>query len=107
MDNGQHVQNEEGREQAPLLFKMINRPTEQFKRLKENPKILVALLIVTGLTILGTLFMINNVNVPADDVLFEGMSAEEMKVMTLIGQVGAVLAGLFIPVISILISSVI
>ncbi|MDV2583640.1 Yip1 family protein, partial [Alkalibacillus haloalkaliphilus] len=37
----------EHKKEKPSLFKVITDPGEQFSRIKENPKVLVPLLIVT------------------------------------------------------------
>ena len=49
--------------EKPSLIGMIMNPTVQFERIRENPKILVAILIVTFLTVIGMLMMSSGMDI--------------------------------------------
>src|SRR5690625_5275690 len=86
---------------------MIMSPREQLERVRENPKILVAILIVTALTIVGMLLMLNSIDFIGKDPTLSGMSEEEMMMVTMVSQIGFVFTGLFTPAFSILLISVV
>lgn len=94
--------------EKPSLFGMIMNPKIQFERLRENPKILVALLIVTFLSLVGSAMMATGM----EDVLrsmpdMQGLSEEEIVVVTIVSQITAIVGGLLTPVFMILLSTVI
>lgn len=92
--------------EKPSLFGMIMNPGEQFKRIKENPKFIVALIVVTVLTVIGMGLMLSGMDFLNDPSL-EGMGEDEMMMVALIGQITFVVTGLFTPIFSILISTVV
>src|SRR5690625_4142289 len=98
--------NEEVVLEKPSLFGMIMNPKEQFERIRENPKIIVALILVTVITTIGLLLMVNGTDF-ADENELVGLSEEEIMMVTLIGHIAFVAVGVFTPVIAILISSII
>lgn len=93
--------------EKPSIFGMIMNPREQFERIRENPKIIVALLLVTVLTIVGMLLMLNGMDFVGDDPELASMSEEEIMFITLFGQISFVVVGLFTPIVSILIAAVV
>lgn len=90
----------------PSLFGMIMNPREQFEKIRENPKIILALAIVTIMTTVGMLLMLSGVDI-VDEADFVGMGEEEIMMITLIAQFGFIAVGVFTPPIAILISSII
>lgn len=92
--------------EKPSIFGMILNPGEQFLRIKENPKIIVALLIVTLLTTIGSVMMAQGIDF-TNDPNFAGASEEEMMFLAITMQVTFIAVGLFSPVFGALISSVI
>lgn len=91
---------EETNVQKPSLFGMIWSPTEQFERLKERPKIWGALVIITILFIIGTWLTTLGIQTEVP-----GLTAEETEMINVFAAAGSVIGGLFIPIITILISS--
>jgi len=106
MTNEMNTEIEQPNLEKPSLFGMIMNPREQFEKIRENPKIIVALIIVTLLTIVGMLLMMNGIDFMNDPNL-AGMSEEEMMMVTMFSQIGFVIVGVFTPVITLLISSVV
>lgn len=104
MTNEMNTEIEQPKLEKPSLFGMIMNPREQFEKIRENPKIIVALIIVTLLTIVGMLLMMNGIDFMNDPNL-AGMSEEEMMMVTMFSQIGFVIVGVFTPVIGILIGS--
>lgn len=104
MTNEMNTEIEQPKLEKPSLFGMIMNPREQFEKIRENPKIIVALIIVTLLTIVGMLLMMNGIDF-MDDPALAGMSEEEMMMVTMFSQIGFVIVGVFTPVIGILIGS--
>lgn len=92
--------------EKPSIFGMIMSPGEQFNRIRENPKILVALLIVTALTTIGSVLMMNSIDVTNDPNIV-GMGEEELMMVTLFSQITLVIVGLLSPIFIVLISTVI
>lgn len=90
----------------PSLFGMIMNPTEQFDRIRKNPKIIVALLLVTILTTIGMALMLQTMDFESSPELV-GFSEEELMFAALIGQITFVVVGVFTPVFVILISTIV
>lgn len=98
--------NEETVMEKPSIFGMIMNPVMQFKRIKSNPKILVAMIIVTLFTALGMFMMTQGIDYtqqPGMDVMDEN----ELMIMTTIANATVVIIGVFTPVFSVLVSSAI
>src|SRR5690625_376890 len=93
--------------EKPSIFGMIMNPTEQFERIRKNPKIIVALIVVTLLTVVGMLLMLNGIDFIGDDPELLSMDEEALVVITFITQISFILVGIFTPIITILISSAI
>src|SRR5699024_178294 len=96
--------NEEPVIEKPSIFGMIMNPVMQFKRIKSNPKILVAMIIVTLFTALGMFMMTQGIDYtqqPGMDVMDEN----ELMIMTTIANATVVIIGVFTPVFSVLVSS--
>ncbi|MBO1002829.1 Yip1 family protein [Pseudogracilibacillus auburnensis] len=92
--------------EKPSIFGMIMSPGEQFNRIRENPKIFVALLIVTALSIIGSILMVTGFD-PTTDPNLAGMSEDELMFVTMGAQIVLILTGLLSPVITVLVLSVI
>ncbi|MFD2130374.1 Yip1 family protein [Pseudogracilibacillus auburnensis] len=92
--------------EKPSIFGMIMSPGEQFNRIRENPKIFVALLIVTALSIIGSTLMVTGFD-PTTDPNLAGMSEDELMFVTMGAQIVLILTGLLSPVITVLVLSVI
>src|SRR5699024_6657877 len=98
--------NEEPVIEKPSIFGMIMNPVMQFKRIKSNPKIIVAMIIVTLFTALGMFMMTQGIDYtqqPGMDVMDEN----ELMIMTTIENATVVIIGVFTPVFSVLVSSAI
>lgn len=104
MTNEMNPEVEETRVEKPSLFGMIMNPREQFERIKQNPKIIVALIIVTLLTTVGMVMMANGIDFMNDPTL-AGMPEEELMMVAMISQIGFVIVGVFTPVFGILIAA--
>lgn len=100
------MEQQETRVEKPSLFGMIMNPREQFERIRENPKIIVALLIVTFLTIVGLLMMESGMDL-SDDPSLAGMSEEELLLVSIAGQIMFIIMGLFTPIVIILITTLV
>jgi hypothetical protein len=93
------------KKQSPKLFNMFWSPGEQLERIRQNPKIWIPLLIVTILYIAGSTIMALTMKV--EDFMVPGMASEEAEMIAAMGKVMAAVTGFFIPIITILISTVI
>lgn len=108
MTNEMQMNNEEGIVlKKPSIFGMIMNPTEQFERIKKNPKFIVALLIVTGLTMVGMFLMAQGMDFIGNDPELMEMGEEALVFITLIAQITFVVAGLFTPIITIVVATAI
>ncbi|MGM8364084.1 Yip1 family protein [Virgibacillus sp. W0181] len=96
---------EETNVQKPSLFGIITNPTEQLERIKERPIIWVPLIIVTILFIIGTWLTTLGVDVTAGMEEVGGMDEESMAMVKTFAVIGSVIGGLFIPILTVLISS--
>lgn len=103
INNGDTVN---GNAEKPSLFGMILQPTEQLQRIRENPKILVALIIVSILSAIGMVMMSTGIDM-SDMSELEGLGEEELAIVNVIGQIGFAITGLFTPIVTIFISTVI
>src|SRR5690625_5529916 len=90
--------------EKPSIFGMIMNPTEQFERIRKNPKIIVALSVVTLLTVVGMLLMLIGIDFIGDDPELLSMADEAVVVITFITEITVILVGIFTPIITILIS---
>ncbi|MEI3607273.1 Yip1 family protein [Pseudogracilibacillus sp. SE30717A] len=104
MANEMNSEVEETIAEKPSLFGMIMNPKEQFERIRENPKVIVALIIVTLITTVGMLMMANGIDFVNDPSL-AGMPEEELMIVAMMSQIGFVIIGVVTPVFGILISA--
>lgn len=105
-DNVENHMGNEARMEKPSLFGMIGSPRKQFERIRENPTILVALIVVTILAIISTLFTLQGMDVQLEEDL-AGLGEGEMLLFTIITQVTAVIVATIAPSIVILIGAAI
>lgn len=89
----------------PSLFGMIWSPGEQFEKIRQRPTIWIAMLIVTLLTMIGTLLTMMGMDMST--VPLDGMSEDEIAMVEMFAKITGAVMGLFIPIISVLISSAI
>ncbi len=89
----------------PSLLGMLGNPGEQFEKIRNRPTIWGALIIVTLITMVGLLLTFMNMDM--EDVMGEGVGAEQAAVIKTITTITGVVTGLFTPIISVLISSVV
>ncbi len=93
--------------EKPSLLGIITEPSTQFKRIKENPRVLVPFIIVTILSVLGMLLMMTQIDFLGDDPFFTDMTEEEVMIATIFAQATFAITGLLIPIFAILINTVI
>lgn len=104
MHNNENFTQNQVELEKPSLLGMIMNPREQFERIRENPKIIVALIIVTVLTLIAAIFTLQGMeDLIADELV--GLSDEEMMIVVIVAQVTAVVSAIFSPVIIVLISA--
>lgn len=80
----------------PSLFGMIMNPGEQFDRIRQNPKVLVGILLVTLMLIVGSvLSFINGAALTGDLSSDLGVTEDEAAIFgTIMGVVGVVVGGI-------------
>lgn len=103
MQNNETIENVVELEK-PSLIGLIMNPSEQFERIRKNPKIFVALIVVTIMTIVAALLSLQGM----DEILEQemvGVSEEELMIFTIATQITIVVMATFTPAIIILISS--
>jgi hypothetical protein len=93
--------------EKPSIFGMIMNPGEQFMRLRERPIFLVPFIIVTVLTIIGMWMMSQGIDFTELDENMPPVSGDELAFFETITKITFFVTGLFTPIISILISTVI
>ncbi len=93
------------KQKNPMLFSMFWSPGEQLNRIRQNPKIWIPLLIVTILYIVGTTIMAFTMKV--EDFRLPQMTSQEAEMASAIGKATAAVSGFFVPIMTILISTVI
>src|SRR5699024_2670670 len=98
--------NEEPVIEKPSIFGMIMNPVMQFKRIKSNPKILVAMIIVTLFTALRMFMMTQGIVYTPPTGMYV-MDENELMIMTTIANASVVIIAVFTPVFSVLVSSAI
>jgi len=90
--------------EKPSLLGMITNPRQQFHRIRINPKIIIALIVVTIMTMVVVLLTLKGMG----DLLAEefiGFSAEELVVIKAVIQILTIAMTLLAPVLIILISA--
>lgn len=95
---------EESKLENPSLLGMITNPTEQFERIKERPKIWIAMIIITILFIIGTWLTTLGMDIVGE---VEGVELDEESaaMVQTFAVIGSVIGALFIPIFTVLISS--
>src|SRR5690625_6561621 len=66
-----------GEVEKPSVFGMIMNPKEQLEKIRNNPKSLMPVLIVTAVTFIGILLLYYSFTVPPE--LFEELSEQELQ----------------------------
>lgn len=89
----------------PSLFGMFWSPREQFEKIRQNPRIWIPLMMVTILYIVA--YTVLAMSLKAEDLMLPGMTLAEAEMVVAISKATTVVSGFFIPVFTILISSVI
>lgn len=98
--------NEETVMEKPSIFGMIMNPVIQFKRIKNNPKALVAMIVVTLFSAFGMFMMTQGVDYTQQPGM-GAMDENELMIVTTVANATVVIIGLFTPIFSILVSSAI
>lgn len=106
MQNNENFVQNQVEKDNPELLGMIMNPREQFERIRENPKIVVALIVVTLLALIAALFSFKGMEQILEAEL-GAVSEEEMMILTIVAQITAVVTALFTPIVTVLISSAI
>lgn len=94
---------EETNVKNPSLFGIITSPSVQFERIKERPKIWVAMLIVTLLFVFGT--WLSTLGIDMTEIDGVEMDEESIAFVQIFTTIGTVIGGLIIPILTVLISS--
>lgn len=96
------IQTETPVKEKPSLFGMILNPGEQFKRLKENPKIWIPLLMVTAIFTIAA--VVNSLGMDIEELLGntwqEELDEEMLAFVAITARVGAVIGGVVIPILT-------
>lgn len=98
--------NEETVVEKPSILGIIMNPVEQFERIKNNPKVLVAMIVVTLLTTLGMYMMTQGIDYTQQPGL-GAMDEDELMILTMVANFTMVITGLFTPIVTVLISAAI
>lgn len=89
---------------SPSLLGMIHQPKEQFIRIRKNPKVIVALIIITVITIITALITLDGMDHFLEEEL-AGLTDEELIIVTVITQITTVALATIVPTIIILIGA--
>ncbi|CAH2713437.1 Membrane protein YknW [Neobacillus rhizosphaerae] len=93
------------KKQSPKLLGMFTSPSEQFERIKQNPKIWVPLIIISILYAIGMTLMA--LSMDAEALIGEGIPEDQAEIILVVTKVTMMVMGIFSPIIGILISSAI
>lgn len=88
----------------PSLFGMFGNPLKQFNRIRENPKIIFALIIVTIIGIISVLFTLDGMEAALEEELV-GLTGDEILIFTIITQITTIVMATFVPAIIIVITA--
>lgn len=99
-----HGVDQEKQLENPSLLGMIGSPREQFVRMRENPKIIVALIVVTLIAIITALLTLEGMEAFLDDELL-GLTDDELLIFTVVTQITTVVLATFVPALIILIGA--
>src|SRR5690625_1198264 len=94
-----------GEVEKPSVFGMIMNPKEQLEKIRNNPKSLMPVLIVTAVTFIGILLLYYSFTVPPE--LFEELSEQELQLALNVGKITLIVAGLIGPIFGITLASLI
>lgn len=97
--------NLETKKQSPKLLGMFTSPSEQFERIKQNPKIWVPLIIISIIYAIGMTLMA--LSMDAETLIGAGIPEDQAEVILVVTKVTMAVMGIFSPIIGILISSAI
>lgn len=95
----------ETKKQSPKLLGMFTSPSEQFERIKQNPKIWVPLIIISIIYAIGMTLMA--LSMDAETLIGAGIPEDQAEVILVVTKVTMAVMGIFSPIIGILISSAI
>lgn len=95
------------KEKNACLFAFLYAPSEQFNRLKERPKIIFPLFIVTVITVLGIILSAQGIDLIENDPELLQMSEGELAIFFLVSQTVFAIVGMMTPIVMIFISTVI
>jgi len=90
--------------EKPSLLGMITNPLQQFHRIRSNPKIIIALIVVTIMTMIAVLFSLEGMDGELAEE-FIGFSEAELVVIKVIIQIITIILAMIAPVLIILISA--
>ncbi|WP_251552425.1 Yip1 family protein [Neobacillus muris] len=93
------------KKETPSLIGMFTSPSEQFNRIKANPKIWLPLLVVSILYAIGLFFMVSAMDVST--LIDQGVPEDQADVILGITKVTVAITGIITPIIGALFSSVI
>jgi hypothetical protein len=93
------------KKQSPKLLGMFTSPSEQFERIKQNPKIWVPLIIISILYAIGMTLMA--LSMDAETLIGAGIPEDQAEIILVVTKVTMMVMGIFSPIIGILISSAI
>lgn len=92
---------------SACIFPFIIHPSEHLKRIRENPKIILPLILVTFFTIVGVILAAQGIDIVENDPELLQMSEAELGIFLLITQTMFAFIGLMTPIITIFLSTVI
>ncbi|WP_312471205.1 Yip1 family protein [Neobacillus sp.] len=93
------------KKQSPKLLGMFTSPSEQFERIKQNPKFWVPLIIISILYAIGMTLMA--LSMDAETLIGTGIPEDQAEIILVVTKVTMMVMGIFSPIIGILISSAI
>ena len=88
---------------GPSLFGMITQPVEQFERIKRKPKIWVPMLMITLLSVIGTFFLTQALDI--SELIGDEVPSEQVEFVKIFTLVTMIIIGVFSPIVSVLITS--
>lgn len=98
------LQEETTEVENPSVLGLIHQPREQFTRIRDNPKVIVALIIVTLIAIVTALLTVGGAQAALEAELL-GLTDEEMELFTLMTQIVTVVLATIVPALVILVGA--
>lgn len=86
----------ETEQKNPSLIGMITSPREQFERIRDNPKILVGLIVITLIALVSALLTLESMSGALEEELID-FTEDELLIFTLVTQITTVVMALVIP----------